>query len=293
MNIVDAEWKRVGATVDTLGESPVWCPRTQVLYWVDLRAPALFRLDPVTGRTTRWPMPALIGAVALAGEGKLMLALAPGLFVFDPATAAMTPYLAPEPAELGNRLNEAKCDRRGRLWAGTMRDFGAATTGSLYRVQDRRATRVLTDITVPNGQSWSPDDATFYFADTREGRIRAYAFDVATGELGPMRVLVEADVLPGRPDGMTVDAEGFLWSARYAGGGIARIDPDGNVERFLRLPVSQPSSVTFGGRDLDVLYVTTSRQRLSDEALAREPLAGALLALRVGVTGLPETPFAA
>jgi sugar lactone lactonase YvrE len=128
--------------------------------------------------------------------------------------------------------------------------------------------------------------------DTRDGRIRAYPFDVATGELGPLHVLVEAGVLPGRPDGMTVDAEGFLWSARYAGGGIARIDPDGKVERFVRLPVSQPSSVMFGGRDLDVLYVTTSRQKLSDEALAKEPLAGALLAVRVDVKGLPERSFA-
>ena len=201
----------------------------------------------------------------------------------------MTPYLAPEPIELGNRLNEAKCDRQGRLWVGSMRDFGAATTGSLYRVEQRRATRVLTDITIPNGQSWSPDNATFYFADSREGSIRAYAFDASTGELGPMRVLVEAGALPGRPDGMTVDADGFLWCTRTGGGGIARIDPDGKVERFLRLPVSQPSSVMFGGRDLDVLYVTTSRQKLSDEALAREPLAGALLALRVDVKGLAES----
>jgi sugar lactone lactonase YvrE len=293
MKIEDAEWTRVGATTDTLGESPVWCARSQALYWVDVRAPALHRLDPVSGETKQWPMPALIGGVALAAQGELILALATGLLRFDPRTAAITPYLAPEPLELGNRLNEAKCDRQGRLWVGSMRDFGAATTGSLYRVEGAHATRVLTGITIPNGQSWSPDSATLYFADTRDGRIRAYPFDAATGEVGPMRVLVEAGALPGRQDGMTVDADGFLWTARYAGGGIARIDPDGRVERFLRLPVSQPSSVMFGGRDLDVLYVTTSRQKLADEALAKESLAGALLALRVDAKGLPETPFGA
>lgn len=292
MQVQDAEWTRVSATTQTLGESPVWCARTQVLYWVDVRAPALFRLDPATGETQQWPMPELIGGVALAAEGQLMLGLATGLFLFDPHSACITPYLAPEPIELGNRLNDTKCDRQGRLWTGSMRDFGAATTGSLYRVAQRRATRVLTDITIPNGQSWSPDNATLYFADTREGRIRAYAFDAATGELGSMRVLVEAGVLPGRPDGMTVDAEGFLWSARYAGGGIVRIDPDGNVERFLRLPVTQPSSVMFGGRDLDVLYVTTSRQKLTEAEVAKEPLAGALLAVRVDTKGLPEASFA-
>ena len=219
MRTENADWVRACALTHTLGESPLWCVRTQMLYWVDVRAPALFRLDPANGDTRQWPMPALIGGVALARDGQLMLGLATGLFLFDPASAAITPYLAPEPVELGNRLNETKCDRQGRLWTGSMRDFGTATTGSLYRVEAGRATRVLTDITIPNGQNWSPDNATFYFSDTRDGRIRAYPFDAASGELGAMRVLVDADVLPGRPDGMTVDAEGFLWSARYAGGG--------------------------------------------------------------------------
>ncbi len=173
-----------------------------------------------------------------------------------------------------------------------MRDFGAATTGSLYRVAQRAAAPMLRDITIPNGPCWSPDDTTFYFADTVDERIRAYAFDVTSGALGAMRTLVERGALPGRPDGATVDAEGFLWSARYGGGGIARIDPRGRVERFLRLPVTQVSSVMFGGADLDVLYVTTSRQRMSEEALAREPLAGALLALDPGVRGLPEPRLA-
>lgn len=292
MNIVDADWERASDTIETLGESPAWSPDEQALYWVDLRAPALFRLDPATGVTRQWPMPSLIGGVALAQHGRLIVALATGLVWFDPSTGAITPYLTLEPPEMNNRLNESKCDRRGRLWVGTMRDFGAATTGSLYRVAHGHAQRMLTDITIPNAHNWSPDNRTFYFADTRQGAVRAYAFDLERGELGAMRELVAPDALPGKPDGATVDAEGFLWVTRTGGGGIARVDPEGKVERFLRLPVSQPSSCAFGGRDLDVLYVTTSRQRLDEAALAREPLAGALLALRVGVKGLPETPFA-
>jgi sugar lactone lactonase YvrE len=105
------------------------------------------------------------------------------------------------------------------------------------------------------------------------------------------RTLVDRGVLPGLPDGATVDAEGFVWSARYGGGGIARIDPSGRVERFLRLPASQVSSVMFGGDDLRTLYVTTSRQRMSEEALAREPVAGMLLAIDAGVRGLPEPRY--
>jgi sugar lactone lactonase YvrE len=256
-----------------------------MLYWVDLRGPTLFALDG-----SHWTLPELVGGVALADDQTLVLAMKSGVFLFDLRTATLAPHVVCDPPELDNRMNEAKCDRRGRLWVGTMRDFGAATTGALYRVSKGVATQVLRDIAIPNGPCWSPDDRTFYFADSAEGRIRAYDFD--DGELRNPRTLVDAGVLPGRPDGATVDADGFVWSARYGGGGIARVDATGRVERFLRLPVTQVSSVMFGGPDLHTLYVTTSRQRMSEEALAREPLAGALLAVDAGVRGLPEPCYA-
>lgn len=287
-----ASWSRVSATTQVLGESPVWCALTQRLWWVDVRGPAVFRVDPVTGATERWTVPEIVGGLVLDERGAPVLALASGLFRFDPANGRATPYIAPESRDARNRLNDTKCDRRGRLWTGSMRDFGLAVTGSLYRVERGVSARVLADIAIPNGPCWSPDDRTFYFADTPTGCIRAYAFDAATGELGAAAAFVDDGVLPGRPDGATVDSEGFVWSARYGGGGIARIDPRGRVERFLALPVSQVSSCAFGGRDFDVLYVTTSRQKLDDAALAREPLAGALLAVDPGVRGVPETAFA-
>lgn len=291
MRSVDADVVQASAEIATLGESPVWCPRHRLLYWVDVRAPALFALDPARGQTTRWPLPEIVGGVVLAQDG-LVLALRSGLHRFDPASGASAPLLTLESPAADNRLNDVKCDAAGRLWVGTMRDFGAAATGTLYRVAHGVATAMVAPVTIPNGPCWSPDGATFYFADTPEASIRAYAFDAARGELGAMRTLVARGALPGRPDGATVDAEGFLWSARYGGGGIARIDPAGRVERFLRLPVTQVSSVMFGGTDLDVLYVTTSRQRMDRAALAREPLAGALLAVDPRVRGLPEFHFA-
>lgn len=292
MRIVEADWQRASTTTEVLGESPAWCARTKRLWWVDVRAPAVLCLDTASGTTRTWPMPEVIGGLVLAVDGSLVLALASGLYRFDPATGLRSLYLAPEAPDAGNRLNDTKCDRQGRLWTGSMRDFGAAITGSLYRVSHGRASALLHDIAIPNGPCWSPDDRTFYFADTPRGRIDAYAFDAASGELGPARTFLYHDVVPGRPDGATVDAEGFLWSARYGGGGLARIDPDGKVERFVTLPVSQVSSCAFGGDDLDVLYVTTSRQKLDVQALAREPLAGALFAFAPGVKGVPETPFA-
>lgn len=268
-----------------LGESPVWCAGRETLYWVDVRGPTLFDLDG-----SQWQLPELVGGVAIADDGRLVLAMKSGLFLFDVDSAALTRHAECDPPELDNRMNEAKCDRLGRLWVGTMRDFGTATTGSLYRVSHGVAMPILRGITIPNGQCFSPDDRTFYFADTAEGCIRMY--DFTDGELHDERTLIGAGALPGRPDGATVDAEGFLWSARYGGGGIARLDPAGRVERFLKLPVTQVTSVMFGGADLRTLYVTTSRQRMSDEAVAREPLAGALLAIDAGVQGLPEPCYA-
>lgn len=291
MNVVEADWQRASDTVQVLGESPLWCARTQRLWWVDVRGPEVFCLDPSSRRSRRWRVPELVGGVVVDATGRPVLALASGLFRLDPDTGGVTPLLAPEDATSGNRLNDTKCDRQGRLWTGSMRDFGAATTGALYRIAHGDVTRVLGPLTIPNGPCWSPDDRTFYFADTPTGRIEAYPFDAVTGKLGPARVFVDSGAIPGRPDGATVDAEGFVWSARYGGGGLARIDPEGRVERFLRLPVTQVSSCMFGGADLDVLYVTTSRQKMDAAALEREPLAGALLAVDAGVRGLPEGVF--
>jgi sugar lactone lactonase YvrE len=276
---------------DTLGESPMWCPRERVLYWVDIRAPALRRYDPASGAVAQWRLPDLCGAVVLAASG-VLLAMRTGVFAFDPVSSNLQPLVSPEPESLGNRLNDSKCDRRGRLWTGTMRDYGLATTGSLYCITpDLACARVLPDITVPNALSWSPDDRIMYFADTRDGRIRAYDFDAEQGRLGAMRILVEDDVLPGKPDGATVDADGCVWSARHLGGCVARITPQGRVDRIIDMPATQVTACAFGGDDLRTLFVTTARQRLTPENLEQQPLAGALFSVRLDVGGLPEPRF--
>jgi sugar lactone lactonase YvrE len=162
-------------------------------------------------------------------------------------------------------------------------------TGSLYRIgRGLQIRRMLGEIRVPNALAWSPDTRVMYFADTADGRLRAYDFVRATGEVGRMRVLVEDGELPGRPDGATVDADGCIWSARYQGGCVARIAPNGVVDRIVALPVTQVTSCAFGDADLRTLYITTARQRLTDAQLRGEPLAGALFALRVDTPGLPE-----
>ena len=282
-----------------LGESPIWDDRERALYWADIRGPALHRFDPASGATQAWPLPDCIGSFAVREGGGMLLALRGGLYAFDPASGALAKLGHPEADRTGdryamNRYNDGKCDRRGRFWVGTMSDRSPReAVGALYRVDaDLASHRILDGVAVPNSLAWSPDGRVMYFADTSDGRLRAYAYDAQVGRLGPMRVLAEASTAPGRPDGATVDEAGCLWSACYGGGALARFTPDGRLDRVVSLPVSQVTSCAFGGPRLDTLYVTTATQRLTPEQRAREPLAGGLFALSPGVRGLPEPRFA-
>lgn len=275
----------------TLGESPVWCDQAAALYCVDIRAPALYRLAP-GGPSARWALPELCGGVALGPHPCVVLALTSGLYLFDTQTAELSRLAALDPPERGNRLNDIKVDRRGRIWCGTMRDFGAATTGALYRVGPRLSPEaVLVNITIPNALCWSPDDATFYFADSAEGRLRAYPFDLESGTLGSPRVLIDADAVAGKPDGATVDADGCIWNARFGAGQVVRVAPDGRIDRVIHLPVAQVTSCGFGGPDRRTLFVTTARQRLTAPEFAAQPLAGQVFAVQTVVAGLPEPRF--
>lgn len=275
-----------------LGESPVWSSRQQRIYWVDSRRPAAFRLDPVTGVVETVPLPALVGSIGLRSAGGLVAALQTGFHTLNFDTGALDLIGDPESDQPENRFNDGRCDRRGRFWAGTMNDVRRDPTGSLYRLDpDRSCTWIRGDIIVPNSICWSPDDRVMYFADTYRERIMTYAFSADDGTIGDMRLLVDTRGNKGRPDGSTVDAEGFLWNAEFGGGRVVRYAPNGRVDRVVPLPVTQPSSCAFGGSRLDVLYVTSATQRLTPEQLEAQPLAGGLFAIDVGVSGLPEPEY--
>jgi sugar lactone lactonase YvrE len=278
---------------DTLGECCLWCPVTKRVWWIDIQRACLQSFDPATRAYQVYPLPGPhVGCIALRRSGGLVVALDHGLHGFDPATGKLQFLVHPEASEPGNRYNDGRCDRRGRLWIGTM-DIGIRrASGSFYRISaDRSVLRLFDGITVPNSTAFSPDDRTLYFADTPDGRLRAYAFDPDDGRLGPMRVLLDSGAVPGRPDGATVDAEGCVWSARYEGACVARITPEGDVDRVVALPATRVTSCTLGGRDLRTLYITTARQKLTDAELAAQPHAGAVFALRVATPGLSEPRF--
>jgi sugar lactone lactonase YvrE len=275
-----------------LGEGPVWDAREQALYWVDIRAPALHRFDPETGATRAWPMPEAIGAAALREAGGALVALRSGLHRLDLETGSLELVCAPEPDRADNRLNDGRCDRQGRFWVGSMNDQSRVPTGALYRADaDGRCHRVLDGITVPNGLAWSPDGRVMYFADTPTRTIWAFDFDPVAGIPSRRRVFATVPDGAGYPDGATVDADGFLWSANWDGWQVTRYAPDGRPDRIVRLPVQRPTSCAFGGTALDVLYVTSAATRLTPEELARGPLAGGVFVVKAGVRGLPEPRF--
>ena len=276
---------------DRLGECPLWDEREAMLWWVDGRWPAVKRLDPATGAVMMLVLPEIVGSIALREAGGLLAATKSGIHFLDPSSGALEAKADPEGHLPDNRFNDGRCDRAGRFWAGTMSDVNRDPVGSLYRFDAGfKWEKLRNAVIIPNSLAFSPDGRTMYFADTNRHTIWAYDYDPASG--AAMRERVFADTGKGRPDGSCVDADGSLWNADYGASRLVRYTPAGKVDRTVNLPVTNPTCCCFGGADLGTLYVTTATQRLAPEALARQPLAGSLLALRPGVRGLAESRFA-
>ena len=285
-----------------LGESPVWSARDGVLYWVDIKAPAIHRFDPATRTNETWPVAQEIGSVALRQGGGLVAGLHDGLALIGADMTTIEWITDPEPDQPMNRFNDGKCDRQGRFWSGTMYDLVGAPqsyiqrepVGVLYRLDGDHSCHAMEHgIQVSNGLAWSPDGSVMYFTNSPNRVIWAYDYDIATGNISGRRDFAVIPEAPGRGtgDGATVDAEGHYWSAEFRGGRLVRYAPDGTVDRTVELPVSRPTSCAFGGEDLATLYVTSTTILLTEAELAAQPHAGDLFALDVGVYGLPEAEF--
>jgi sugar lactone lactonase YvrE len=278
-----------------LGEAPVWCAREQVLWWADIEGRALHCFDPATGQDTAIALPRRIGCFALREQGGFLVALEDGFFFMD-ADGGLVPILDPEADRPGNRFNDGTTDPAGRFVAGTMPMGPREPVGALYRLwPDRRCEHLFGGLTVTNGCAFSPDGRTFYFSDSESSvrTIWACDHDPASGALTDRRVFVDTHGLAGRPDGGAVDAEGCYWMAGVGGWQLVRFTPAGKVDRIVDLPVEKPTKIAFGGKDLDVLYVTSIGMSLSPGTEARQPQAGGLFGLRVpGVAGVASTRFA-
>jgi sugar lactone lactonase YvrE len=276
-----------------LGECPVWAADEQVLYWVDILAPAVHRLDPVTGHTRTWPMPDRIGSLGLRESGGAVVALRDGFWLLDFDTGAVTPLAAPGRHVPGTRFNDGKVSPDGRFFAGTMdEEMLSRPIGALYRLDPNGGVAQVVDgLIVSNGLAWTADGRTMFHSDSKGQVIWAYDYDPGSGALGQRRVVARPTEEIGRPDGAAADVEGCYWSAGVSAGVLNRWAPDGRLDRTIPLPCSNPTMPCFGGADLRTIFVTSLRHDVPPDVLAAKPLSGGIFAVRADVPGVPVARF--
>lgn len=279
-------------TRTSLGECPVWDEEGDRLLWVDVDRQRIHALDLATTTVATFDVPVTVSSFALRREGGFVAAAGTAFWTLgDGSDARRLVSLDVSAGVLA--LNDGKCDPTGRFWSGTAVRDGRTGTAALYRLDaDGRLTMALDGITMSNGLGWSPDGRIFYYVDTSTQRIDRFRFDAESGTIADRRVLARISSRDGLPDGLTVDADGYVWLAIWGGGEVRRYAPDGTLERIVRLPVSRVSSCTFGGPERMDLFITTARRGLSEAEQAHEPLAGGIFRYHAETPGLPTVSFA-
>ena len=276
----------------SLGECPRWDEKEQLLYWLDINAGQLHRLDPVTGNDDFLQFDEEIGCFALREKGGFVLAMRTGLYTVEGWNTERTFISDPEVGMDKNRFNDGRCDDKGRLFTGSVyppKDYGGA---SIYSLGPNGEVKCwIKDLLTANGIGFSPDNKTFYYADTPSHAINRCDFNLETGEVSNCSVFHQFPLGNGRPDGAAVDSEGYYWSALYEGGRVVRISPAGEIVQEILVPAKCPTMVAFGGEDLKTLYITSVGARPNEE-LAQYPHSGAIFAVRVAVAGRIENRFA-
>lgn len=275
------------------GEGVLWNPADGAVWWTDIFGERLWRHIPESGHTESFATPGKLCCFAPRKAGGLVAAFSDRLAHYDPTTGTEETIAPFEPDNPNTRLNDGRTDRQGRFIAGGMNEGTGEADSTVVRLDpDGTVTTIITGVICANSTCFSQDGRTMFFADTPQKTIRAYTYDTATGAVSDERVHADMSGEPGLPDGSCVDAEGGVWNAEWEGHRVVRIAPDGTIDRIIQVPVWKPTCCAFGGANLDTLYITTSRLGTETAELADEPLAGALLAVRPGVRGLEDTPFA-
>jgi sugar lactone lactonase YvrE len=269
-----------------LGEGPVWVERDRALWFVDIKKHQVHRYDPASGARDSWPAPEQVGFVLPAERGGFVAGLQSGLYHFDERSGAFELMVEVEPDKPHNRLNDGVVDPSGRLWFGTMDDNEKAKSGAFYCFADGQLKHTgLDGIAITNGPAVSPDGRILYFVDTLKGTLEAAEIRDG-GALGERRPFAKIDPKDGHPDGPTVDSEGCVWIALYAGWEARRYSPSGELVQTVRFPVANITKIAFGGGDLRTAYATTARQLLKPEDIAKQPRIGDLFEFRADVPGV-------
>jgi sugar lactone lactonase YvrE len=269
-----------------LGEGPAWDEKTQTLYWVDIMQKKIY-----AGTELLAQLDDFIGCLAPCKNGNLILGMRASFVYFEPGSSQQT-ILTSLNESATNRVNDGKCDPAGRFLAGTMDMNEKEASGSLYSFDGISLSRLFDGVRISNGMAWSPDYKTFYYTDTPTSEVRAYDYDVKTGNIANRRRAFEIPNSLGWPDGMTSDTEGNLWVALWGGAQVTKWNPNtGQLLERIPVPALQPSSCVFGGRNRNELYITSARKDMNEADLRKFPLSGGLFRVETKVEGMPTFEF--
>ena len=281
-----------------LGEGIIWHNASQSVWWTDIHGRCLYQLLWPSLQLNSYPLPERISCFALLNPNdpmrsdySMLVAFESGFALYQPATQATFWLVKPETHLSGNRMNDGRIDRQGRFWAGTMREVDQGQSGTLYRLDQQGCHAVMADLLIPNSLCWNKNSSVMYHADSPTGVISSYAFETSTGGVSNKQYFAQVPV-GAEPDGAVIDAEDHLLCALWGGKAIARFSPSGQQTALHTLPVSQPTCLAFGGPDLNLLFVTSAQQGLTQEQLKAEPDAGSLLIYQSPYQGLPESELA-
>ncbi|WP_051207547.1 SMP-30/gluconolactonase/LRE family protein [Saccharospirillum impatiens] len=275
---------------NTLGEGVQWHAESNSLWWTDIIGSILYRFDWSSQTLHQWttPEPLTAFGIVSANPVTLLVSFASGIARYQPDRNGLNWLARPELHLPGNRFNDGRVDRQGRFWSGTMQSLGdRKPTGTLYRSDEQGCHPVLKNLTIPNTLCWSLDGQRMYHADTPTGRINQYQFDPVSGT--PSHAAEFAKVPRGYPDGATIDAEDHLLCALFGGSAVARFSPKGILTTLHELPVSQPTCVALGGPGMNLLFITSATENMTDHQLDVEPLAGSVLVYSTPYRGVAES----
>jgi sugar lactone lactonase YvrE len=292
MTALKAELIHTVSVGNTLGEGVLWDSVGARVWWTDIQERRLYRYQPESEALEIFPTPERLGSFGFVeGSNEIVAAFESGFAFYHPESGRLEWIERPAHEAENVRFNDGRVDRQGRFWAGSMVEGAGRPQGKLYCLSGRQVAVHLTDVAISNSICFSADGKHLFFADTPHRSIMRYDVNPLTGTLANGRVFARTPE-GALPDGSIIDAEGHLWNAHWSAGRVVRYAPDGTVSGAIEVPASQPTCVAFGGRALDLLFVTSAREGLSAAALAREPHAGDVFVYRVNVGGLLEGRFA-
>ena len=276
-----------------LGETPIWVPQEKLLYWVDIGRHMIFRMNVKTKEYESFKPDMPVRGLCRRSSGDWLLITDSGLAFWDPSSNMCEFIVDPYADQPDLQFNDGVIDRQGRLLVGSYNSARLdAPDGSLYRLDtDHTLHKLDKNLVLSNGIALSPNGKTVYVSEMFANKITAYDYEIESGTVRNRRVFVAIPEDAGKPDGLTVDSQGFVWAAHWGGWRVTRYDPAGKLEREIRVPTELVTCIGFGGKNLDELYITTAWYNLSDQQRKDQPLAGDLFRIQTDITGITEPVF--